>query len=377
MASRRPTYWPSAAPRSGSYGVEVIEDTVLGIDAGFVVRLGSGKVLRARRVLVAAGVRDALPDIPGVQERWGRDLLHCPYCHGWEVRDQPLGVLGTRPDAVQHALLVRQWSDDVVFFAHTLDLDADAQQRLAARGVTVVAGAVARLVVEADRLTGVELRDGRVIARSAVFIRPVNVPHPDGLLTGLGCDLDSTGFPVVDVTGRTSIAGVWAAGNVVDPRLQVISSAGAGSTAAIAINADLVLALDPKAHPSRWREAEFSGELADLVGVVAGHLVERVLHQVSVALHDRPRLRVQAGRLGVATDRFAVAAQDVRVGGSDDARVAHANDCAPTGVSLVDASHRDDDLPHSVPGFQIPESVRDLGERVASVDDRPDDAGIY
>ena len=70
--------------------------------------------LRARRVLVATGLRDELPDIPGVRERWGRDLLHCPYCHGYEVRDQPLGVLGGGAEAVQHALLVRQWSPDVV-----------------------------------------------------------------------------------------------------------------------------------------------------------------------------------------------------------------------------------------------------------------------
>ena len=99
------------------------------IEPGFAVRLASGRVLNARRVLVATGVRDELPDIPGVRERWGRDLLHCPYCHGWEVRDQPLGVLGTVPGSVQHAQLVRQWSDDVVFFAHTYDLTATERRR--------------------------------------------------------------------------------------------------------------------------------------------------------------------------------------------------------------------------------------------------------
>jgi thioredoxin reductase len=222
------------------YDVELIEDRVVAIESGFHVRLAGGGVLQTRRVLVATGVRDELPEIPGVRERWGRDLLHCPYCHGWEVRDQPVGVLGTRPDAVQHALLVRQWSDDIVFFVHTLDPSADELTRLQARDVAVVRGEVERLVIEADRLTGVALVDGRVIPRVAVFIRPVNVPHADGLLAGLGCDVDPAGFPAVDPTGRTSTDGVWAAGNVVDPRLQVITSAGAGSVAAIAINADLV-----------------------------------------------------------------------------------------------------------------------------------------
>jgi thioredoxin reductase len=222
------------------YGVELVEDQVVGVEAGFVVRLASGQVLRGRRVLVATGVRDELPEIPRVRERWGRDLLHCPYCHGWEVRDQPIGVLGTLPGSVQHAQLVRQWSDDVVFFVHTYDLTSAERVQLEARGIRVVSGEVARLQVEDDRLAGVELIDGRVVARTAVFIRPGNLPHADGLLTGLGCAVDEAGFVTVDDTGRTSVFGVWAAGNVVDPRAQVITSAGAGSAAAIAINADLV-----------------------------------------------------------------------------------------------------------------------------------------
>jgi thioredoxin reductase len=224
------------------YGAELVDDQVVGIEPGFVVRLAGGRGLKARRILVATGVHDELPEIPGVRERWGRDLLHCPYCHGWEVRDQPIGVLGTLPGSVQHALLVRQWSDDVAFFVHNYDLSPAEHVLLEARGVRIVPGEIARLVVEDDRLTGVELIDGRVIARTAVFIRPGNVPHADGLLAGLGCDVDEAGFATVDATGRTSVSGVWAAGNVVDPRAQVITAAGAGSAAAIAINADLVQA---------------------------------------------------------------------------------------------------------------------------------------
>jgi thioredoxin reductase len=222
------------------YGVEVLEGRVINVEPSFMVRLAGGEVLTTRRILVATGARDELPEIAGVPERWGRDLLHCPYCHGWEVRDQPIGVLGTHPGSVQHVLLVRQWSDDVIFFAHTYDLTSAERIQLEARGIRVVSGEVARLVVDADRLTGVELVDRQVFARAAVFIRPGNVPHADGLLTGLGCEVNEAGFATVDATGRTSAAGVWAAGNVVDPRAQVITSAGAGSAAAIAINADLV-----------------------------------------------------------------------------------------------------------------------------------------
>ncbi len=222
------------------YGIEIISDRVVDIEPGFAVTLAGGRTVTARRILLATGVSDELPDIDGVWERWGKDLLHCPYCHGWEVRDQPLGVLGSIPGSVQHALLVRQWSDDVIFFAHTYELTVDERRQLAARDIRMEEDVVTKLVVEGDQLRGVTLADGRTVERTAVFVRPGNVPHNDGLVAALACDTNDAGFVTVDATGRTTNPGVWAAGNVVDPRAQVITSAGQGSAAAIAINADLV-----------------------------------------------------------------------------------------------------------------------------------------
>ncbi|MGV9538072.1 NAD(P)/FAD-dependent oxidoreductase [Streptosporangium sandarakinum] len=221
------------------YGVWFVRGRVEQIDPGFHVRMTGGPVLRARRVMVATGLRDDLPDIPGVRERWGRDVLHCPYCHAYEVRDQPLAVLGTHPNAVHQALLLRGWSDDVVFFRHTLDLTPKDRERLEARGLRVVEGEIRNLVVDGDRLRAVELADGRVVPRAAVFLPPRMVPY-DELLTRLGCARDDGGWVVTDRTGRTGVSGVWAAGNVVDPRAQVITAAGMGSAAALAINADLL-----------------------------------------------------------------------------------------------------------------------------------------
>jgi thioredoxin reductase len=230
-----------AAGRSelAGYGGSVIDDTVVGVEPGFQVRLANASPLRARRILVATGLRDELPDIPGVAERWGRDLLHCPYCHGYEVRDQPLAVLGGSPEAVQHALLVRQWSPDVTVFPHTDALTPQQREHLTARGIRIVEGTVSRLVVDDDRLHGVELAGGTVIPRAAVFVRPRFVPNSD-LLIDLGCAVDENGWVVHDPTGRTTVAGVWVAGNAADPRAQVITAAGQGSAAAIALNADLV-----------------------------------------------------------------------------------------------------------------------------------------
>ena len=142
---------------------------------------------------------------------------------------------------MQHTQLVRQWSDDVIFFTHTYDLTESERTELPARGVQVVDGEVARVVVDDDGLTGVELVAGDVVDRAAVFIPPAIVPHRDGLLVDLGCEFNETGFVSVDAAGATSTPGVWTAGNAADPRAQVITAAGAGSAAAIAINADLVL----------------------------------------------------------------------------------------------------------------------------------------
>jgi thioredoxin reductase len=230
------------------YGGEVVAAAVRGVErtgSRFEVSLDDGRVVAARRLLVATGLSDELPDIPGLPERWGRDVVHCPYCHGYEVRDQPLGVLARLPMSVHQAQLVRQLSPDVVFFTHTLtELSDEDRGRLLARGVRIVEGVVTRLVVDDrdDRLTGVELADGTVVARSALFVAPRFVPN-DGLLTALGAETEQSPFGTfvrTDPMGRTSVPGVWAAGNVADPAAFVINAAGAGARAAAAINLDLV-----------------------------------------------------------------------------------------------------------------------------------------
>jgi thioredoxin reductase len=205
----------------------------------FQVLLADDEPVSARRLLVATGLRDELPDIPGLVDRWGRDVLHCPYCHGWEVRDQQLGVLWHGPETVRYAQIVRQWSDDVVLFAPAGTLPPAQRSQLVARAIGVVEGGVTGILVEDDHLTGVRLDDGRAIPRAAVFVAPRFVPNND-LLAGLGCDVDELGWVVTGANGATSVSGVWVAGNVTNPRAQLITAAGEGSAAAIAINADLV-----------------------------------------------------------------------------------------------------------------------------------------
>ncbi|MFV2020017.1 FAD-dependent oxidoreductase [Micromonospora sp. LOL_023] len=235
---------------------------------GFEVRLADGRAVAARRLLFATGVVDELPDIPGLRERWGHDVLHCPYCHGWEVRDQPIGVIATSEMAMHQVQLFRQWSSDLVLFTHTgVELTAEQAEQLAARGVRVVSGEVAGLEVTDDRLTGVRLADGTVVARTALVVasRPLIAAGQGGaagLLAQLGVPVTAhpTGMGEqieADPTGRTPVPGVWAAGNLTNPFAQVMASAAAGSMAAAALNADLAVA-DTEAAVRRHR-AELAG----------------------------------------------------------------------------------------------------------------------
>lgn len=217
-----------------------VTDVVPDGSNGFWVLLASGTRIRARRLLVTTGLRDELPDVPGLAARWARDVLHCPYCHGHEVRDQQLGVVGGSPGAVRYAQIVRQWTHDLVYFTPPDLLTAVDRAALVARAIGIVEGTVDRLVIDDDdHLSGVRMADGSVVPRDALFVPPGFVPRSH-LLSALGCATDADGWVTVDSTGRTDVAGVWAAGNVVDPRAQVITAAGAGSASAIAINADLV-----------------------------------------------------------------------------------------------------------------------------------------
>ncbi len=225
------------------YGATVLDGTVLEVlprgESGFWVRLADGQRVSARRLLVATGLRDELPDLPGLHDRWARDVLHCPYCHGYEVRDLPLGVLGGSAEAVRYTQIVRQWADDVVLFTPVGSLTHAERSELVARAIGIVEGTVVQVLVEDDRLCGVELDDGRTVRRGALFVPPTFVPN-NGLLTGLGIETDAGGWPVTGPNGRTSVRGVWVAGNVANVRAQLITAAGEGSSAAIAVNADLV-----------------------------------------------------------------------------------------------------------------------------------------
>jgi thioredoxin reductase/SAM-dependent methyltransferase len=221
--------------------------------------------VRARRLLITTGLVDELPEVPGLAERFGKDVLHCPYCHGWEVRGGRIGILATSPVALHNAELWRQWSEHVIVLRHGLDApDAEQAERLAARGIHLVDGPVAAVESEEDDLTGVRLASGEFVPLDALVVAT--------RMTARGELLESLGLRPVpveyggqvigsrvpaDPTGATEVPGVWVAGNVADVSAQVVVSAAAGLRAGAMINADLVAA-DTRDAVEAYRELQLT-----------------------------------------------------------------------------------------------------------------------
>ena len=231
-------------------GVAVAARSTAGAEEGaelsFDVELADGRTVKARRILVTTGLTDVLPDIDGIRERWGRDVLHCPYCHGWEVRNKAIGILGSVPMALHQTMLFRQWSPNITLFLNDVVEPTDPEwEQLAARSISVVEGKVESLAIQDDALRGVVLASGTVI--------PVEAVVTATRLEARSAVLESLGVPVVEhpmgvghhvevnpMGGATAVPGVWAAGDVADLMGQVMASAASGVMAGAAINAHLV-----------------------------------------------------------------------------------------------------------------------------------------
>lgn len=212
----------------------------------FAVQIG-GRAVTARRLLVATGVRDELPQVPGLAERWGIDVLHCPYCHGWEVRGQRIGILATGPGTMHQALLFRQLSQHVTVLAHTgPELSGEQREQLRALGIPLIEGTVTQVEASDGGLTGVRFTDGTRVSLDALIVAPrmtarAELLAPLGLAPAevvMGGQVIGTQIEA-DPSGATSVPGVWVAGNLAAINAQVISAAAAGLTAGAVINADL------------------------------------------------------------------------------------------------------------------------------------------
>lgn len=241
----------SGRREAASYGAEFRQGTVAAATAieggGFTLGLDGGvPPVKAGQILVATGVNDELPEIPGLAGRWGRDVVHCPYCHGWEIRDQRIGLLGTGPMSAMQALLFHQWSEQLWFLPNGVDYPGETLAKLRAVGIRIVDAAVVEVEVDVarDALTGVRLDDGGRVALDALAVPAMTTARLTGL-EGLGLEMADSAAGVavvVDSRGQTSVPGVWAAGNVVNHGMQVSEAAANGARVAMTINTEMVFA---------------------------------------------------------------------------------------------------------------------------------------
>ena len=258
------------------YGCEVLDGRVVRVDrtegGDFWVELVGGHEIVARRVVAATGLIDVLPEIDGLAQHWGRDVIHCPFCHGYEVRDRPLAQIVTHPAGLHPTPLLRQLTDRLTVIVHgEVQVEVAQLEALAAAGVRIVRGRVERVVAGEDGgVTGVEVTGHDRIEVDAVvvgprFTVPVEpfaglglrpVPHP----SGLGDVVE------VDARGETAVGGLYAAGNVTDPSQQVLQAAASGSRVGGMISfslaeQDLGDAARPSANEADWDHRYDAGRM--------------------------------------------------------------------------------------------------------------------
>jgi thioredoxin reductase len=230
-------------------GVEVLEARATGAagsDGDFEVRLENGTVVGTRKILLATGVHDELPERPGFRELWGRGVYHCPYCHGWEVRDRPLAVLAKAEHLARQTALVRNWSRDLVALTDGADgLDGETRSRLAALDVPVKEERISHLEGDAEAgLRRIVFEDGSGIEREGLFYAPPQRQRSD-LAESLGCETEEMGLLSAVVKGdpmtrETSVPGVYVAGDAGTMLQGAIMAAASGASAAAFLNHSLI-----------------------------------------------------------------------------------------------------------------------------------------
>jgi thioredoxin reductase len=203
---------------------------------GFLVTPADGPPVRAHALVLAHGLRYDPPPLPGIEALWGRSVFHCAFCDGWEVRDRPLAFHGSGPAAVRSALVLASWSNDVVLCTDGApDPGGDV---LAAAGVRVRTEPIARLAGHDGSLERIEFAagpGGRAEYREALFVN-TRRDQPNGLAAALGCELTEAGTIVTDADGRTTVPGVYAAGDAATAHSRSVASAiGTGSRVAYAV----------------------------------------------------------------------------------------------------------------------------------------------
>lgn len=210
-------------------------------DGGFRVEIAGGQQALGRRLLLATGIADQLPEVPGLAPRWGKTVLHCPYCHGYEIGGGPIGVLATGPLATHQASLIADWGD-VTLFSNGMTVEPDTAAMLARRRVTIEPARVEAIEGPAPAIAGLRLADGRLVPVKALFVAaPTRMASP--LAEMLGCAFDPTPLgPIIrtDAWKLTTVAGVYAAGDAARAPQSISYATADGVTAGVGLHHQLI-----------------------------------------------------------------------------------------------------------------------------------------
>ncbi|ESJ26802.1 thioredoxin reductase [Cupriavidus sp. HPC(L)] len=210
----------------------------------FSVTLANGEVVEGARLVLAYGISDELPDLPGLKERWGKSVIHCPYCHGFEFSGQRLGVLSMSPMSVHQAMLIAEWGPTTLYLNGEPQPDDGVLAELQKRGVTIESARIRALHGEGTALSTVELTDGRMTEIDALYIGPRNHPNSH-IAQQLGCESHETPFGSIiqtDDLKATTVDGVYAAGDITRGAHSVTWACSDGVMAAVALHRSLVFA---------------------------------------------------------------------------------------------------------------------------------------
>ncbi|VVE09504.1 NAD(P)/FAD-dependent oxidoreductase [Pandoraea terrigena] len=215
------------------------------VDDRFIVTQSSGSASSADRLILATGVRDELPALPGLDKRWGISALHCPYCHGYEVAGKRLGVLATHSLSIHQAMLVPDWGPTTWFTQGIIEPSPEDTERLKARNVQIERVPVVDVLGDAPNMTGLRLADGRIIEIDALFVGP-RAEMASPLANQLGCEFDEGPMGAVirvDDWKQTSVPGVFAAGDAASVWSNATFAAAAGVAAGVAAHRSLIFGL--------------------------------------------------------------------------------------------------------------------------------------
>ncbi len=225
--------------------VTIIEDKVIDINKevqGFSVKINNGETIACKKIILATGLKDELPDIKGVKARWGKTVIHCPYCHGYELRNRSLGVIATGPMSLHQAGMIPDWGVTTYFSQGEYLPDPEQKLFLQQRGVSFEDTPVVEVLGDNLDVFAVKLADGRIIAVGGLYVGPkTHMASPFAEL--LGCEFTDGAMGAVVVTDdfkQTTVAGVFAAGDIANPMQNATFASASGVMAGIGVHKQLI-----------------------------------------------------------------------------------------------------------------------------------------